>query len=178
MAIEKRALTFFEVLKNRHSIRSYTDKAVEDWKLKQILEASNSAPSAGNLQSYDIFIVGNKKMKDGLANAAGGQHFISEAPIVLVFCAVSSRSSRKYGSRGRELYSIQDTTIAAAYAQLAATALELASVWVGAFDENEAATVLGQKSEFRPLVIMPIGYTVEKPEITSRRRLEDGLHIA
>lgn len=175
--LEKEDPSFFEVLRRRHSIRSYTDKEIEDWKLKQILEAVNSAPSAGNLQAYDIFVVHNRRKKHALAKAAGGQYFISEAPIVLVFCAVSSRSSWKYGSRGEQLYCIQDATIAAAYAQLAATALGLASIWVGAFDEKEALEALGQESEFRPLVIMPIGYTVEKPEIAPRRRLEECLHI-
>lgn len=145
--------------------------------MKQILEASNIAPSAGNLQAYEIFVVRNKMKQHALAKAAGGQYFISEAPIVLVFCAVSSRSSCQYGVRGEQLYCIQDATIAAAYAQLAATALELASVWVGAFNEKEALETLGQKSDFRPLVIMPIGYSVVKPEISPRRRLEECLHI-
>lgn len=93
LSLEKNEFTFFQVLKKRHSIRSYTDKEVEDWKLKQILEASNIAPSAGNLQAYEIFVVRNKMKQHALAKAAGDQYFISEAPIVLVFCAVSSRSS-------------------------------------------------------------------------------------
>lgn len=169
--------TFFEVLKRRHSIRSYIDKEVEDWKLKRILEAANSAPSAGNLQAYDIFVVRERKKKYALANAAGDQHFISEAPIVLVFCAVPSRSSCKYGSRGEHLYTIQDATIAAAYAQLSATALGLACAWVGAFDEKEVHKILGQKAGLRPIIIVPIGYTIEKPEETPRRKLEELVHL-
>lgn len=169
-------MTFFETIKNRHSIRSYIQKEVEDWKIEQILAAANSAPSAGNLQAYDIFIVRNKVKKQELAQVAGGQYFISEAPLVLIFCSVSSRSSSKYGLRGAELYCIQDATIAAAYGQLAATALGVASAWVGAFDEQGVIHVLDLKSEFRPIIIMPLGYSDEQPEITPRRPLNLCLH--
>jgi nitroreductase len=136
-----------------------------------------SAPSAGDLQAYDIFVVRNKKKKYALAKAAGGQSFVSEAPVVLVFCSVPARSSWKYGSRGEQLYAIQDATIAAAYAQLAATALGLGCVWVGAFDEREVHEVLGQKAGLRAIVIMPIGYPAEKGEETPRRRLEELVHL-
>jgi nitroreductase len=48
---------FFEVLKKRYSVRAYKPDPISDETLKQILEAINSAPSAGNLQAYEVVVV-------------------------------------------------------------------------------------------------------------------------
>jgi nitroreductase len=162
-------MEFFDVVKNRHSIRAFKDKKVEEEKLQRILESANAAPSAGNLQAYEIIVAKEQKKKADLAGAAFSQEFIAEAPVVLVFLASPKKSSEKYGKRGSGLYSIQDATIACAYAQLAATALGLGSVWVGAFDPEEVATVVNAKEEI-PVAILPIGYSDEKPYCTSRRK--------
>lgn len=167
---------FFNVIFKRHSIRSFKNKPIEDWKVKQILNASNSAPSAGDLQAYEIFLVTNERKRRLLAEAAYQQEFIAEAPIVLVFAANPSRSASKYGKRGEELYALQDATIAAIYAQLSATALGLGSVWVGSFDEKSVSKIL-DGNDLRPVVIMPIGYAAESPELTPRRKIEDLSHI-
>jgi len=168
-------MEFFEVLKKRHSVRTYQDKPIEEEKLQKILEAARSCPTAGNLQSYEIFLVRDPSKKKELADAAFGQDFIAEAFVALVFCSNSSRSSR-YGKRGEQLYSIQDATIATSFAMLAAAALDLASCWVGAFDDREVLKVLGNPKGLVPVAILPIGYTAEKPYATSRRKLEDLVH--
>lgn len=164
------------MIRNRHSIRAYKDKEVEEDKLQKILEAANSAPSAGNLQAYEIFLIRDPYKKKALSEACLDQEFIAEAPVVLVFCSNPSRSSWKYGKRGEELYSLQDATIAASYAQLAATALGLSSVWVGAFFEREVLKILGNPEGLRPVAIIPIGYSAEEPFITGRRKLKDIVH--
>ncbi|MEM5869649.1 MAG: nitroreductase family protein [Candidatus Aenigmatarchaeota archaeon] len=169
-------MEFFDVLKKRHSVRAFSPRPIEESKIKQILEAVNSSPSAGNLQAYEIFLVQDEKKKRELALASFAQSFIAEAPVVLVFCANPERSGKKYGKRGRSLYSIQDATIAAAYAQLAATALGLASCWVGAFDDEEVLKVLGKPEGLQPVAIIPIGYPAEEPIPTERRKLDDLVH--
>jgi nitroreductase len=169
-------MEFFEVLKKRHSIRAYQNKPVEEEKLTKILEAANSSPSAGNLQAREIFLIRDETKKQLLAQAAYGQDFIAEAPVVLVFCSNPSRSSSKYGKRGEYLYSLQDATISASYAQLSATALGLSTVWIGAFDDKEVLKVLGNPEGLLPVTILLIGYPAEKPYATSRRKLEDLVH--
>jgi nitroreductase len=161
-----------ECMKKRHSVRAFKSKEVEKEKLEKILKAANSAPSAGNLQAYEIFLVRDSKKKDALASASYGQHFIAEAPVVLVFCANPSRS-QKYGRRGKELYCIQDATIAAAYVQLAVTDLGLGSVWVGAFDDKQVLNVLDISESLQPVAIIPIGYPAKEPYKTTRRKLNE-----
>ncbi|MEM2174295.1 MAG: nitroreductase family protein [Candidatus Micrarchaeia archaeon] len=164
-------MEFFELLKKRRSVRKFEKKDIEERKIKEILEAMNTAPSAGDLQAYKVFIIKDEKIKERLAKAAYGQYFISEAPVVFVFFANPKESGRKYGKRGEELYCIQDSTIACTYAQLAAENLGLSSVWVGAFDDEEVKEIIG--TNLRPIAILPIGYPSEKPTKTPRKRIDE-----
>jgi nitroreductase len=166
-------MDFFEVLEKRRSIRKFKDENVEDEKLIQVLNAANSAPSAGNLQAYEIFLIREKDKKRLVAKASYGQDFIEEADVVLVFCAKPSVSSKYYGERGEKLYCLQDATIAASYAQLAATALGLGSVWIGAFDDDEVLKIIGNPKGLVPVAILPIGYPNENPKKRRRRKLEN-----
>lgn len=170
-------MEFFETLGTRHSVRAFLDKEVEDEKIRKILEACNSAPSAGNLQAYEIFVVTDMERKMWLADAALGQSFVAKAPVVLVFLASPKASGSKYGKRGENLYCIQDATIAAAYSQLAAVALGLGSAWVGAFDEDGVRTALDAEG-LVPVAIIPVGYASGKRArgwhpVTRRKSLGD-----
>lgn len=170
-------MDFLDLVGVRHSIRKFERKEVGDDTLTRILEAANSAPSAGDLQAYEIVVVKNPDKKRALARAAYGQNFIYEAPLSLVFLANPKRSWTKYKNRGADLYCIQDATIAAAYAQLAVHALGLGSVWVGAFDDNAVRRVVGGSEDLRPVAVIPVGYPAERPYATSRRKLEELVHF-
>jgi nitroreductase len=166
-------MQFFDVVDRRRSVRAYGKPAIESDELERILATARLAPSAGDVQAYQIAVVGKRETKAALADAAFAQDFIAEAPTVLVFCANPPLSEATYGRRGALLYCIQDATIAACYAQLAATALGLASCWVGAFDEARVADALGLPASLRPVAIMPMGYAAEAPDRPPRRPLEE-----
>jgi nitroreductase len=167
-------MDFFELIRARRSIRSYKPlAAVEEDKLRRILEAANRAPSAGNLQAYSILIVRDAATKQALSRAALSQESLLQAPVVLAFFACPHSSAAKYKNRGVELYSIQDASIACAYAQLAATAQGLGTVWVGAFEDETVKRILQVKEEWRPVALLPIGYPNESPIPTPRRALDD-----
>lgn len=170
-------MDYFEVVKTRRSIRAFEKKTVEEEKIRRIIEAINLAPSAGDLQPYEVVVVKDPMLKDELARAALDQSFVSEAPVCFVFITYPERSSKKYGKRGSELYCIQDATIAATYAMLAATALGLSSTWVGAFDEEAAARVIGATRGKRPIVILSVGYAAESPEPSPRRPISDVVYL-
>lgn len=169
-------MEFLDVLQRRHSTRAYTAHPIEPEKRLVILNAANRAPSAGDLQAYEIYAVSNRAALKALARAAFDQEFVAQAPLALVFCAHPARSEWKYGHRGSSLYCVQDATIACAYAQLAATSVGLASIWVGAFDENAVREAIHVGKDLRPVAILPIGYAAEKPEATPRRQLDDLVH--
>ncbi len=165
---------FFETVRHRHSVRKYhSDMPVEPNKLHAVLEIAIAAPSAGDLQSYQIIVVRDHKKRHALSKAASQQTFIAEAPVCLVFCSEAQRSQQEFGDRGRTLYALQDATIAAAYAQLAVVAAGLASTWVGNFDESAVAEILALGPGLTPVAIVCMGYPAEVPEPTRRRRIEE-----
>jgi len=169
-------MEFFEVINARQSIRAYQDQPIDPAAIQQILAAINRAPSAGNLQGYEVYLVTNRAVIQSLARSTNGQDFIAQVPLALVFCAHPARSAQRYRERGMTLYCVQDATIACAYAQLAVTALGLASVWVGAFDEDAVRQAINVGHDLRPVAFLPIGYAAEAPEHRSRRALMELVH--
>jgi len=165
-------MEFTELLTKRRSVRAYKTQPVEESKLRGIFEAANIAPSAGNLQAYQVRVVREQAKRSALAQAAYGQGFIADAPVSLVFCADPERSAQKYGKRGSELYCLQDATIAGAFAMLAAVDLGLATVWVGDFDEKKVQQIIDVKS-IRPVAIFSLGYAAEEPKPSPRRAIEE-----
>ncbi|HTP35335.1 MAG TPA: nitroreductase family protein [Candidatus Acidoferrales bacterium] len=168
-------MDFFDVVKHRRSVRVFRRTAVAPQMLQRILEAANTAPSAGNLQAYEIYVIADDRTRSALARAAYDQLFLAGAPVLLVFCTHAARAMR-YGKRGEELYTIQDATIACAFAMLAATALGLATVWVGAFDTDDVRSAIGAPLSTTPIAILPIGYAAEDPAFPGRRALDDLVH--
>lgn len=166
-------MDFFEVVEKRQSIRKYEDREVGRQDFRRILDAINAAPSAGDMQGYEVVIVSDLAAREQLAKAAYDQSSITEAPVSLVFCADHTRSASKYGKRGADLYSVQDATIAASYCQLAAAALGLATVWIGAFDTKLVSETIKAPDLVTPVAIIPIGYAAEQPDHTSRRDIFD-----
>jgi nitroreductase len=101
------------------------------------------------------------------------QHFIEEAPVVIVACADKERSKQGYGSRGEHLYCIQDTAAAVENMLLAAVAMGLGACWVGAFNEDNVRDALNMPDGLRPVTLIPVGWSAEQPRLRFRRSSED-----
>jgi nitroreductase len=167
-------MDFWQVIEERHSVRDFeAGRDVPPEMVERILEAAIRAPSAGNCQPWHFVVIQGERTKNRLAEAAYGQWFIAEAPVVIVVCADPARSSCRYGNRGVELYCLQDTAAATEHILLAVTALGLGACWVGAFDEGAASKALGLPTGLRPVAIVPIGYPAARPYRTSRRILNE-----
>lgn len=156
-------MEFFETVDKRISVRSFKGK-VEDSKIEKILAAIKQAPSAGNLQAFEVIVVRKKKTISELAKTAE-QDFIAEASVVLAFFS-NPKKSAKYGAKAA-FYSLQDATIAAAYSQLACTSLGLASVWIGHI--GDISGILKADKNMIPVCMIPIGYPNETPKRKDRR---------
>jgi len=169
-------MELFEAIRGRRSIRSYRPDGVSERDIEKILEAAVLAPSAGNLQSWEFVIVTEHITKMALAEAAHGQDFITEAPVVIVVCANKGRSAKRYRERGANLYSIQDTAAATQNILLAAYALGYGTCWIGAFDETRAAQIIRAPPEIRPVAIVPIGVPAESPNPPPRIDLNKVVH--
>jgi len=147
-------MNVFEAIKKRRSVRSYLDKPIEDEKLNAVLEAGRLAPSAKNRQEWRFIVVKDSELRRRIGEAANGQSFVGEAPVVVVACGVVDGYVM---SCGQPSYPI-DVAIALDHISLAAVELGLGTCWIGAFNEGKVKEILGIPEEVRVVELMPIGY--------------------
>ena len=165
----------FRIMSTRRSTRNFdSSKIVEQWKIDKILAAADTAPTAGNFQGFEVFYVRNKEVKKRLVEAANKQPFVN-APVVLVFCMDPSRVKINFPPEILSKFSLQDATLAAAYSQLAASALGLSSIWIGMIDEEKVKQIL--QTNLRPSSILCIGYPQKSRGPKSRRKLKDLVRV-
>lgn len=91
-----------------------------------------------------------------LARAALGQSWMQQAPALIAFGAVETRTTRKYGQRGSRYVHIE-VGHAAQNVFLQAESLGLGAAVVGAFDDAAVAAVLQMPEGEKPLYLMPVG---------------------
>lgn len=164
----------YNVMLSRRSQRKFEIKDVEDWKLDIIFAAADTAPTAGGFQGFDIFHIKNQDIKIKLVVAANNQPYVN-APVVLVFCMNPSRVKMKFPSETLKKFSIQDATLAAAYAQLAAHSLGLSSIWIGMIDEIKVMETIG--TDLLPSSILCIGYPKKVLQPKPKRALSELIHV-
>lgn len=133
-----------------------------------------AAPSAGALHPVTLSVVdavavwrylpeghslrlaeaGDRRLR--LAAAALGQAWVAEAPLTLAVTARPAVLAARYGDRA-ERYCTLEAGHVAQNVLLMATALDLAAVPVGAFDDELVLEVLGLGAEHLALYLLPVG---------------------
>lgn len=139
-----------------------------------------SAPSAGALYPLEVYVLagnvanlaagtykylphqhallktdqGDKRTQ--LYAAALSQTSIKNAPVVMVFCAVYQRTTNKYGRRGIR-YVFMEVGHAAQNVCLQAVSLDLGTVTIGAFEDNQVKRIIKCREDEDPVYIMPVG---------------------
>jgi SagB-type dehydrogenase family enzyme len=145
-----------------------------------------AAPSAGALYPLEVYVVDGRVRglpagvyhympaehaleqilqgdeREDLWRAAGEQDAVRDAPVTLVIAALYERTTARYGERGRQ-YVHMEAGHAAQNVYLQCEALGLATVAIGALDEEAVRDALGLAEEETPLYLMPVG----RPEETS-----------
>ena len=162
-----------EAIEKRRSTRKYKNKSLPLHLVERLLYYANLAPSAGNLQARDFIIVDDESLKEKIAKAAYGQEFLKDAPVLVVFCANLKRIA-PYGERGK-LYCIQDVAASIQNFLLAALDEDLATCWVGAFDEERVKKLLGIPPWIKPIAIVTLGYGDEEA-YSSRMDIKELIH--
>ena len=144
------------------------------------LQGLRTAPSAGALYPLELYVVtgcieglaqgvyhydprhhkliktSDGDRRDALTQAALSQGWIKSASTIIVFTADYERTTRKYGKRGKRYVHIE-VGHAAQNLFLQSESLGLATVVVGAFNDDEVARVLRLPADIQPLLLMPVG---------------------
>ena len=155
----------YEAIAKRKSVRSFKDEEIRDEIISRVLEAARLAPSASNRQEWRFIVVRDQVMRKKLAEAAGGQKFVGEAPVVLACCA---ETDEHVMACGQLCYPI-DVAIAMDHITLCAAVEGLGTCWIGAFEEEPVKQLLGIPSPVRVVGLLPVGYPKESSTDKKKR---------
>ncbi len=161
-------MDFLNIAKQRFSVRSYTDQAVEKEKLDKILEAAHAAPTAANRQPVHLIVV---QSKEGLEKIGQGANLYG-APLAVIVCADHKKAwVRPYDKK--QTADI-DASILTDHMMLQATELGLGSVWICYFKPDVISREFGLPDDLEPVNILAVGYSDEEaadPERHSQTRI-------
>jgi len=162
-------MEFFELIKNRYSVRAYKSTPVEENKLQKVLEAASLAPTACNLQPFRLIVIKTKGREAELKRIYKAE-WLSSAPIVICACSLSSKAWSRMDGKN---YSDVDTTIVMDHLILAAAAQGLGTCWIAAFNPTAAREILGLPDDVEPLAFTPLGYPADEPKLKRRKDLAE-----
>ena len=150
-----------DLLRNRRSIRKYTDQEIEEEKLELLIEAVLRSPSSRSLTPWEFVVVNDREVIARLARAkTHGSSFLAGAPLAIVVCADPAKSD----------VWIEDASIAALLLHLCAADLGLGSCWIQirnrqhddqTSSEIYVQQILGLKPDIAVEAIVAIGYSAE-----------------
>ncbi|TDW69434.1 NADPH-dependent oxidoreductase [Kribbella pratensis] len=166
------------------SVRAYRPDPVPDDTLAALIAAAQSAPTSGNLQLWSVVAVRDEGRRTRLAELAGEQDFIAQAPLFLVWLADLARArhiTTEIGSATAEaadfveaaLLAFVDVALAAQNAALAAESLGLGTVFVGAIRNRplDVAAELGLPPNVFPVFGLTVGHPDRLDEAAVKPRL-------
>ncbi len=166
----------FNLLTSHQSIRKFQDKAVEEEKLQNIIDAAQWAPTSSHYQAYTIINVKDPKKREAMATFAGSpgnRRLLIETPLLLVFCADLYRSKKfwknvdpkVYGNTEMFMIATTDAALSAQKAYIAAQSMGLGGVIVGSVrnDLKKMDEILELPELVYSVFGMALGYPAEDP---------------
>ncbi len=171
-----------EVIKTRRTVRRFKDQEVSDKMLDQLIEAVRWAPSWANTQCWEIVVVKDLELKEGLASTLSDKNpaipAVAKAPLTLAVCARLGLSGYHKGQPMTKFgdWFMFDLGLATQNLCLTAHSMGLGSVIVGAFDHEEAGRLLKMPEGYEVVVLVPIGYPAQKPKPPKRKDSREFVH--
>jgi len=160
---------FLELVKTRRSVRAYRDDPVPEEKLRAVLEAARSAPSAANRQPVHFYVIRDAELRQQMMDAYSQQWF-ADAPVIICAC---SRPAEAWQRRDGKSYADVDLTIAMDHLILGAAAEGLGTCWIGAFKPDKLREILAIPEELEPVAMTPLGYPAQQPDPTPRKSMDE-----
>lgn len=176
-----------QLLRNRRTIRSYSDKPVSDELLNELLEAAFRAPTTGGMQLYSVIVTRDDEMKKKLSPMHFNQPTVTSAQVVLTFCAdynrfvkwcEASNATPGYDNFISFTTAMIDTLLVAQQFNTAAEACGLGCCYLGTTTYNapQIAQLLQLPRLVIPVTTITVGYPMTTPEQVERLPLEACVH--
>lgn len=172
-----------ELLMNHVSIRKYDEsKPVSAETVETIVQCAQMAPTSSHFQAYTIIRVSDTENKAKLAELAGGQKYVSQAPVVLLFCADLHRGAKYYEEVDVDIFAntesytvaVIDAALAAQKALIAAQSMGLGGVVIGGIrsELGEVCKMFKLPDLVFPMFALCLGYPAQEPGIKPRLPME------
>lgn len=147
-------MEFLELAADRYSVRSFSDRPIEQEKMDKILKAAQLAPTAVNYQPQKIYILKSGQAVETIRSICPSAY---DAPVVFLICADESltwKHPKEHGYSTGEM----DASIVCTHMMLEAWELGIGSVWVRAFDSKQVARAFNLPRHIKPVCLLPVGY--------------------
>jgi nitroreductase len=176
-----------DILLNRRTIRKYSSEPVDDKLLNEILMMGCRASTTGNMQVYSIIVTRDNQIKSNLAPLHFNQKMITEAPVVLTFCADFNRFNKWCLLRKAEpgydnflsfLTAAIDALLVAQTVCIAAEAIGLGICYLGTttYTANKIIDLLKLPKGVVPVTTVTLGWPSENPVQVDRLPLDAVVH--
>lgn len=175
-------------MKERRSIRKYSDRPVSEELMNELLSVAMRASNTGNMQLYSVVVTRDEENKKKLSPAHFNQPMITEAPVVLTFCADANRfvkwaEQRKAHAGFDNLQTFMTSSIdAMLFAEAFAEAAEekgLGICYLGTttYNADKIIDILNLPELVVPITTITVGYPKEPlPAVSERLPLEAVMH--
>ncbi|WP_299198736.1 oxygen-insensitive NADPH nitroreductase [uncultured Amphritea sp.] len=172
-----------ELLNSHRSIRKFTDQPIPQETVNTLVQAGQAAATSSFIQACTVIQVNDQDKRNQLVECSGGQAYVGEAPVFLVFCADMQRNKLACEMNDAEINSgfteqfITATVDVGLFAQnltIAAESLGLGIVYIGGI-RNQIARVselLELPELVYPVFGLCLGYPDQNPEVKPRLPVE------
>lgn len=175
--------TIFE----HRTVRKFKPDAIPSDMLEKILSAGTRAATTGNMQVYSIVVTTDAEERKALQPFHFNQPMVSQAPVVLTFCADFNRFNRwceiNHADPGYDNFlsfftAAIDALLVAQNVCLAAENFGLGTVYLGTttYNADKLIEFLNLPQGVVPVTTLVIGYPEEFPGLTDRLPLEAVVH--
>ncbi|MFW6131233.1 MAG: nitroreductase family protein [Candidatus Aminicenantaceae bacterium] len=165
-----------KLIKNRRSIRKYTDKPVERNKILTCLEAARLAPSVENVQPWRFVVIDDPELKSRFTREVFSgiyypSKFAEKAPVLILILARLDILANRIGRQIQNInYYLIDIGIGGEHLVLQAQELGLGTCWIGWFNPRKARKFFKIPRKYKVVSLLAMGYYEKKPEKTKKRK--------
>lgn len=176
-----------QTIELRRSVRKYTTEPVSQELLDNLLQTAERTQTMGNLQLYSVVVTRDEAMKAKLALCHFNQPMVTEAPVVLTFCADYHRTTRWCEERKADagydnlLSFMNAATDALLYCQTFCNLAEekglgLCFLGTTVYQPRQIIQILKLPCLVMPVATITLGWPAEEPAQTDRLPLASIVH--
>ncbi len=148
-----------QTIRNRKSVRKYTEQTVPKEKVEILLKAAMAAPSSKNNQPWLFYVITNRDVLVKLSEQLPYAKMLAKAPLAIVVCGDNTKGIT---DPEQSLNWALDCSAASQNILLAAEAEGLGAVWTGVFPYSGRVKIVKEALQLPeniiPLNVIPVGY--------------------